>query len=137
MGTPTGLHPLKRTLDVATPAVAQGATDSAVIGRAPFTGVVSAARFTPKAAIAGADTNTRRVSIVNRGQGGAGAAEVAARQFNAGVNGVAFDEGDLTLSATAANLNVAAGDVLEFRSAAVGTGIADPGGSITVELTRD
>jgi hypothetical protein len=52
-----------------------------------------------------------------------------------GVNAVAFDEKAITLSATASDLVVAAGDVLVWVSTAVGgTGLADPGGQVQVEI---
>ena len=62
---------------------------------------------------------------------------VAFLQYNSGVNGVAFDAKTITLHATEANRDVAAGDVLTFDSTAPGTGIADPGGMVIVEITKD
>ena len=51
------------------------------------------------------------------------------------VNAVAFDEKALTVTATAADKTVAAGDVLVFVSTAVGgTGLVDPGGRVQVEI---
>ena len=53
-----------------------------------------------------------------------------------GVNATAFDEKAITLSATAENLEVVAGDVLALFSEAVGSGLADPGGTIQVTINR-
>jgi hypothetical protein len=54
----------------------------------------------------------------------------------AGVNATGDDAKTIPLSGTAANLTVAAGDVLTFESTHVGTGIAEPGGTAIVEITR-
>jgi hypothetical protein len=95
-------------------------------------GAVSSVTYTTVTAITGANTNTRSVSLVNKGAAGAGTTIIATLQFNSGVNTTAADEKAITLSATAADLNVVAGDVLQWQSTAVGTGIADPGGLVNV-----
>lgn len=97
-------------------------------------GTVSAVTYSTVTAITGANTNTRSVSLVNKGQAGAGSTVVATLQFNSGVNTTASDEKTITLSSTAADLVVAAGDVLQWQSTAVGTGIADPGGLVNVTI---
>ena len=129
--------PLKRTLTLAIAAVALDASLSSILGKAPFAGTVTGVGYIPNAAITGADTDSRRIAVTNRGQAGAGTAEIAALGFDTGINAVAFDEKALTLNATPANLVVAAGDVLTVDSATLGTGLADPGGVIVVEITRD
>jgi hypothetical protein len=93
---------------------------------------VTAVSYTTVTAITGANTNTRSVSLVNKGQAGVGTTVIATLQFNSGVNTVAADEKTITLSSTAADLVVASGDVLQWQSTAVGTGIADPGGMVVV-----
>lgn len=97
-------------------------------------GTVSAVTYSTVTAITGANTNTRSVSLVNKGQAGAGTTVIATLQFNSGVNTTASDEKTITLSSTAADLVVAAGDVLQWQSTAVGTGIADPGGLVSVTI---
>jgi len=129
--------PLVERIEQTVPGEATAGSDKSVaLGRAPLRATVTSVTYTPNALITGANTNTRRVALVNRGQGGAGSTVVAELQFNSGVNGPAFDEKSLTLSATAANLNVAEGDILEWVSDAVGTGLADPGGLAVVTLSR-
>lgn len=118
-----------------TDAVAANATREYTV-EAPYDGVVSGVSYTPTATITGADTNSRTLSVVNKGQGGAGTAIAATLALTAGVNAAAYDEKAVPLSGTPANLVVAAGDVLVFRSVAVGTGIADPGGSFTVAFDK-
>jgi hypothetical protein len=100
-------------------------------------GTVSAVTYTTPTAITGANTNTRSVTLVNKGPAGAGTTTVATLQFDSGVNTVAADEKTITLSGTPANLVVAAGDVLQWQSAAVGTGIADPGGLVAMTVVAN
>jgi hypothetical protein len=127
--------PLVRKYEAEVPAVAAASTDSAPI-RAEYAGTVTSVTYVPKAAITGAATNNRTVSVVNRLQDGTGSAVVASLNFASGTNAAAYDERVITLSGTPANLVVAEGDVLEVRSAAVGTGIADPGGTAFVTISR-
>ncbi len=129
--------PLLRTIEADVPAVSTaGNDDDSVIGEAPFAGTVTAVTYVPEAAITGAATNTRAVTLVNKSQDGTGTTVVATLQFDNAVNAAAYDEKPVTLSATAANLVVAAGDVLQWRSLHVGTGIADPGGIARITISR-
>lgn len=105
------------------------------IWRVDSDATVSAVTYAPVTAITGANTNTRSVSLVNKGQTGAGSTVIATIQYNSGVNAAAADENVVTLSGTPANLNVAAGDILQWQSTHVGTGIADPGGLVCVTLS--
>lgn len=105
------------------------------IYRADSDGTVTSVTYAPVTAITGAATNTRSVSLVNKGQSGAGSTVIATIQYNSGVNAAASDENTVTLSGTPANLNVTAGDILQWQSTAVGTGIADPGGLVCVTVT--
>ncbi len=137
MGTSTGMAPRveRQFLQVAN--VASGSDLDTEGFRAPFVGVVASVKYIPKAAITGADTNTRKVTLYNRGQDGSGSTVVAQLQYNSGVNAVKWDENSVTLSGTSANLNVAEGDILTWNSLHVGTGLADPGGCVVVEFSRD
>jgi hypothetical protein len=112
---------------------------SSVIVEAPYNGVVVSVTYTPVAAVTGAASPaSRTLSLINRKQDGTGAVVVASLALVSGVNLVAFDEKALTNSVTASDLVVAAGDELEFRSAAVGgTGLVDPGGKIDVTFGRN
>ena len=128
--------PLVRTLRVQVDAVAQGADSTTEVGTVDFAGTVTAVRYLPAAGITGANTNTRTLSVTNRGSAGAGSTAVASLQFVSGTNATAHDDKAITLSGTAANLVVAAGDVLTFESTHNGTGIADPGGLVEIDVTR-
>jgi len=116
------------------PAVATGSSKEDPIARAVGAGFLNRVRFVPQAAITGVNTNTRRIDIVNRGQTGVGSTVIATLQFNSGVNGVAFDE--LAIPVTDANDTIADGDIISVNSVAVGTGLADPGGLLILEIER-
>lgn len=128
--------PFVKTLETQTDAVATGATGQSVIGEAPFAGTVTRAAYVPAAAITGAATNNRVSAVKNRTGAGAGTTVVATLTFASGTNATADDAKELTLSATAADLVVAAGDVLTYDSSINGSGLADPGGKVIVEITR-
>lgn len=132
----TDQAPLQRTQEAVVPAAATAIDASTTVLEAPFAGTVTGVEYVPNAAITGANTDTRKVALVNKGQSGAGSTEIASIQFNAGVNGVGFDAKALTLSGTPANLVIAPGDVLAWVSTHVGTGLADPGGTVFVTVSR-
>lgn len=129
--------PLVRTIEEGVPAVSTvGNDDDTVIAQAPFAGTVTAVNYVPEAAITGAATNNRTISLVNKGQAGSGTTVVASLNFGNGTNATANNEVALTLSATAADLVIAEGDTLQWRSTHIGTGIADPGGLARVTVSR-
>jgi hypothetical protein len=103
---------------------------------AEYAGVVTSVTYTPNATITGAATNNRTVNLVNKGQTGVGTTVIATLNFGNGTNATAGDEKAITLSGTAANLVVASGDVLEWQSVHIGTGITDPGGLVKVTIDR-
>lgn len=120
----------------ALPAVATGTDADVAVFVAPFDCTVTAVTYVANATITGADTNSRTLNLRNKGLTGAGSTAVASKAFTSGVNATAFDETSLTLSGTAANLDLAAGDVLALQSDSVGTGLADPGGLLRVSVAR-
>jgi len=116
------------------PQATAGSDLNSNIWRVGSDATISAVTYAPVTAITGANTNTRSVSLVNKGQAGAGTTVIATIQYNSGVNAAAADENTVTLSGTPANLNVVAGDILQWQSTHVGTGIADPGGLVCVTM---
>lgn len=129
--------PFVRVIEEGVPAVSTaGASDDTVLAQAPFDCTVTAVEYVPEAAITGAATNHRAFSLVNKGQAGSASTTVATLAFDTGVTATANNEKPVTLSGTAANLVLAAGDTLLWRSVAVGTGIADPGGIVRVTIAR-
>lgn len=129
--------PLVNTFRFPIPPQSTAATDEpTVLMTAPYDATVTRVSYIPEAAMTGAATNNRFLRLRNHGQTGALGVTIAEKELLAGQNPAAFDEFDITLSATTANRDVAAGDVLEWFSDAQGTGIADPGGTVVVEFTR-
>jgi hypothetical protein len=129
--------PLVRVREEVVPAVSTaGNDDDTVIGQAPFAGTVAKVEYVPEAAITGAATNNRTLSLINKGQAGSSNTVVASLNFGNGTNAAANNEVALTLSATASDLVVAEGDTLVWRSLHIGTGITDPGGVARVTFGR-
>lgn len=119
--------PFSMALGVRIDAAAANADDNGNYVIAPFAGTVTGAEILPATTLTGANTESRTFQLHNRGQAGSGTTLVASKAFVSGVNAPADDATALTLSATAADLVVAAGDVLEFTSLHVGTtGLAGP-----------
>lgn len=128
--------PRINTIEETVPAVTIAATTDTPLAEAPFAGTVTAVNYHPEAAITGANTNSRTVTLYNRGQTGSGTTVVAQLAFVSGVNAAQYGAKAITLSAVAGATTVVAGDTLEWNSAAVGTGIVDPGGMVHVAITR-
>jgi hypothetical protein len=126
---------LNKSLTARIPPVTIAANGSSSVAEAAA-GSVAAVTVITDATITGANTNTRKYELINKGQSGVGSTVVASLQFNSGVNATGFDSTALTLSGTPANLVVVDGDVLALVSTAVGTGIADPGGLCKVTIAR-
>jgi hypothetical protein len=116
--------PLIQYVGVPVASTAAGA-DASGLTVAPFAGTLSAASIISLTTLTGANTESRTVQVFNRGQAGSGTTLMASKAFTSTVNATAEDETSLTLSATAADLVVAAGDVVEVKSLHVGaTGLA-------------
>lgn len=130
--------PLSRSHQRTIAAVGTAANDLTTdLIRVDADGVVDAVYYLPAATITGANTNTRSLSLVNLGAAGGGTTVIATLQFNSGVNAAAHVATPLPLSGTAANLAVSAGDVLQWQSTHVGTGITDPGGVAVAVVGRN
>jgi hypothetical protein len=129
--------PLKKKFSQRVAGVAAGSDLESDVCVAPFAGVVSLVSYVADTALTGANTDSRTLSVKNKGQSGAGTTVIASKAFVSATNAAADDETAISLSSTAADLVVAAGDVLAFVSTHVGsTGLADPGGLVTIEITR-
>lgn len=129
--------PLTRTIEATVPALGAAVAGDQVIGEVPFAGTVTAVTFTPEANITGQATDYRTFRVVNRGTDGDGTTVVASLAFSAGtVTAADFDERAITLSATAADLDVAEGDILAWDEVVTGSGLASPGGRVAVTISR-
>lgn len=115
---------------------AADATGTFVAGVAPFAATVASVHYIAAGAITGATANNRTFAVVNKGAAGAGTASVATVTSTSANSFEAFNPKALTLSATAANKVVAAGDVLAFTSTPAASGVADPGGIVRIVLDR-
>lgn len=134
----TDSAPLKRTIEATVPAATKEATQDQVIGEAPFAGTVSAASITPEAAGTANGTNYRTFKIVNKGAAGSGTTAVATFATDTPTTDdlKAFDEKALPLSGTAADLVVAAGDILAVVETVAAEGLAHSGYKVAVEISR-
>ena len=112
------------------------ADDTFTLDAMPFAGKVTACSYIPDAASTGDNTNYRTYSLINKGAAGAGTAVMATLALTTGVNLVAFDEKTIPLTATAADLVFASGDVLAWLSDATASGLVDPGGTVKVTVQR-
>lgn len=99
---------------------------------APFNATIKSAKWTPSAAITANGTNFFTLSFFNRGAAGAGTVQWATARSYAAVNGVKATPETLTLSSTAADLNVTAGDVLNVELGNGASGLINPGGVVTI-----
>lgn len=112
------------------------ADDTFALGPASFAGKVTSVTYTPEASSTGNDTHKRTYTLVNKGASGSGTTVIATLDLVTGVDLVAFDEKAATLTATAADRIVEAGDVLAWVSTHVGNGLVDPGGTVKVKGNR-
>ena len=118
-------------------AVGAGADLETDLGEMPFAGTISLVEYIPSTVLTGANTDSRTLVLVNKGQSGAGTTVVATKAFTSGNNAPADDNTAITLSVVAGATTVAAGDILVWQSNHVGgTGLADPGGLVHVEVSR-
>lgn len=93
-------------------------------------------KATAVAAVTGADTNSVTLALRNLGAAGAGDTDIATLALVSGVDMAADIPKVIPLSATPADLLVAAGDVLTFRQVKEGDGMAIPAmhGQVEYEL---
>lgn len=116
----------------ATPVFDADGTDRVtIVGRVQRPGTVNSVEFIPSWNLTGADTNSRTYTLYNRGPAGAGTTAIATLAMASGVNLTKFAA--KVIPVTAANAAILVGDVLEWESLHVGTGIPDPGGRIIVK----
>ncbi len=133
-GAWNALNDILNTVKAAVAAVAAGSDGFSLIGRVTAAGKVASVTFYPNAAATGAVTDNRRYRLYNR-TSGAGTTLIADLTLVNGVNLVAKTAKAITLTVTVADLSVAAGDLLEWKSDHGGAGLADPGGIVEVVIT--
>lgn len=128
-----GLHDLPGDLPIwgHFPGHATAGTDIEVpVFRAPYACKVTAVEWIPNANVTGDDTNNFTLKVWNR-VAGAGTKNVASLAFATGVNGTALTPKTITLGA-AADLILAAGDVITCAKIKLASGLACPPGAVIV-----
>lgn len=111
-------------------------TTGGVAWYVPWNLTITSAVLVPSAAITANGSNYLTVSFFNRGAAGAGTAQWATARAYSSVNSVKATPETLTLSATAADLSLTAGDVVQVEIAPTGTGLIWPGGTVYVVARR-
>jgi hypothetical protein len=120
---------------VRTPAVAGGSNDRLPVFLAPFDLTLEEAVFLSDAAMTGAATNNFTLTVLDGGTAGAGTSVMATLAFTGtGTVVGAYDKESFTVSATVANLNLDAGDVMLFDKTEGGTGLALEAGYLYVKF---
>lgn len=112
-----------------------GTANSWAVFRAPKACTVTGIAWVPNAAVTGAATNNFALGAVNKGAAAAGTTAVTTvKTYASGTNSAASVAEALTLSSTAADLNMAAGDVLALVRTVNGTGLASPDGHLEISF---
>lgn len=124
---------LTMTRDVASMFDADGADKNVIVGRVQRPGTVNSVEFIPAWTLSGAATNSRTMTLYNRGTAGAGTTAIATLALVSGVNltkGVAK-----VIPITAGNAAIVVGDTLQWESLHVGSGLPEVGGQVVVQQT--
>lgn len=117
-------------------AEATAATDfEKTLGVATYAGTVTSVKFIPDAGF-GQNTNYATISVINKGQAGAGSTSVASKDYTAANAATAYVPSAVTLSVTPANLVVAAGDILTFKKTHTASGQLLPVGKFELTIER-
>ena len=102
----------------------------------PWNLTITSASLIPSAAITANGTNYLTVSFFNRGAAGAGTTQWATARSYAAGNSVKATAETLTLSSTAADLNLTAGDVVQIEITPTASGLIWPGGTVYLVTRR-
>lgn len=133
------MAPITERFQATIPASADAATgQDQTVAEAHVAGTVTSVTFTPEAAVTAHASNYRTYKLVNKGQAGAGTTAIATFATDTVTTDdlAAFDEKTIPLSSTAADLVVAAGDILVWVETTAASGVASPGGRVEVEIAR-
>lgn len=130
--------PHTEVLEATIPAAGAAVAQDQVIGEAPYAGEVTEVVIVPEAALTANATNYRTFRVLNKGQTGAGSTVVASLATDTPTTDdlAAFDEKSIPLSGTAANLDVAEGDVLAVDETVAASGVAHSGYRVLVTISR-
>ena len=126
-----GAHVFRAVLPIASVA---NTPDEYIGFAAPFNMAITAVKWIPAAAVTANGSNFQTLSVRNRGAAGAGTALPASRSY-AATNSVAQVPEAMTLSGTATDLLVTAGDVITVQRLVTGTGVIVPSGVLEISAT--
>lgn len=113
-----------------------GNADAWSVFKAPANATVTSVTWIPDVNVTGANTNNFALQLINKGAAGAGTTGITTvKTYASGTNSAAFVGEALTLSSTATDLQLAAGDVIAFVRTVNGTGLASPHGQLEVAYT--
>lgn len=127
-----------KTQKVNLPATAAASDYDQSVWEPEFDGKITGASYTPEANITGNTTESRTLTIVNKGADGNGTTVMATLAFITSVNATDFNETAFTLSEVADAVNFSEGDIIAAVSTHVGSsGLADPGGLIQIEYKQE
>jgi len=126
--------PGEHTITAYVPSTAAGTDKSYPVVVVPFKSVVVDCKIIFDTAVTGADTNTFTATLLNGGAAGTGTTSVATGAYTNGNDAAALTPETLTNSGTSANLNLAADDVLVYKSDQAGTGLIDPAKVVVVTI---
>lgn len=106
-------------------------TSETVIGHVNFACKIIAARYVPAAALTADNTNNATITVSKRVAGGGSKTTIASITTNvASGSWTQWAPKDLTLTATAADLQIAANSGITFEIAKGGTGVIVPAGTL-------
>lgn len=113
-------------------AMASATTDNEQLGFvAPFNIKITGVKWVPGAAVTANGTNYSTLSVRNRKGDASGSALPATRSY-AATNSSAWVPEDCTLSSTASDLLVNAGDVLTVQMIHTASGVVIPAGAVRI-----
>lgn len=126
-------HPPDLTMTADMPSMfdGDGQDRMTMVGRVRYPGTVNSVEFVPSFSQTGAATNNRTYTLYNRRSDGTGTTAIAQMLMT---NGNSMTRGVAkSVTITAANAVVAVGDILQWESLHVGSGLPDPGGRVIVQ----
>ena len=115
--------------------VALGANDELVLmtNRSGAKMGILSVQYTPDTAVTGNDTNNLKLQVRNKGTAGSGTTAVTTiKEYDTGVDLVAFKGDALTMSSTDADTKLDIDETLSLNKTETGSGLALPAGQVQI-----